>query len=522
MAVKGTDKKSTMLQVLLSLVSCLLTWIPVSANNAGSYTVSVYQPRMVNNMSSFVSRKEAVALMSRHIDEYELQAEEAARRKSQILIFPEYCLYADIENFTRDSVANFLETIPDPEVNFPWTPCDLENTTDDITIQRKFSCMAKKNKLYIVANVGERETCNQTLDSRCPDDGRYQFNTNVVYASNGTLVSRYRKKHLFGEPYFNEPAVAEHKVFETPFGRFASITCFDIYYEDTLNDLIHYKNVRNIIFPNMWFSLPPLFISVPYHASVAWMANINLISANLILDLPSKVSPLTGGSGFYSGTSGFSYSSNPDLLTINMTSINPDAPSNYAVVPKRVTPAQGNQKIINYLVGNMDINSIQLEGKAGNISVCHGNFCCGLEYEFTPQPHPSVAYWLGATDYADGSRQYDAQACSLCTVVLSKMVCESIPADPNVKFAQFKRIRMFANEFKTTFVYPQVTLMNNRSYQVLNPNVYYNRGEIKLLKTSPLHSMTLLGRIYPPHVSSTSRVVIPRVLVIGMLVLSLL
>lgn len=82
MAVKGTDKKSTMLQVLLSLVSCLLTWIPVSANNAGSYTVSVYQPRMVNNVSSFVSRKEAVALMSRHIDEYELQAEEAARRVS--------------------------------------------------------------------------------------------------------------------------------------------------------------------------------------------------------------------------------------------------------------------------------------------------------------------------------------------------------------------------------------------------------------------------------------------------------
>lgn len=522
MVVKTTDKNSTMFWTLLSLVFYLLTCVPALANYDGSFTVSVYQPRMVNNVSSFVSREDAVALMSQHIAEYELQAEEAARRKSQILIFPEYCLYADIEKFTRNSVVNFLETIPDPEVNFPWTPCDLENTTDDITIQRKFSCMAKKNKMYIVANVGEIEPCNKTLDFRCPYDERYQFNTNVVYAPNGTLVSRYRKKHLFQEPYFNEPVVAEHKVFETPFGRFATITCFDIYYEDTLNDLIEFKHVRNIIFPNMWFSLSPLYLAVPYHSSVAWMANINLISANLILDVPSKVSPITGGSGFYSGTSGSSYSNNPGLMTINMTSIKPGATSNYAVVPKRVTPDQGNQRVITYLVGAMDIRSIQLEDKAGNISVCHGNFCCGLEYEFTSPPHPSVAYWLGATDYADGMRQYDAQACSLCTMVLNKMRCESIPADKNIAFAQFKRIRMFANKFRTTFVFPQVTVMNNTSYRVLNPNVYYNRGEIKLLRTHPLHSMTLLGRIYPPHVSSTSQAVISIALVISMLVLSLL
>lgn len=514
---------STNLILLRTLISsvfcCLLIPYPVLANQNGDYVISIYQSRMLQDKTSKVNRSEAVAHMNEHLLKYEKEAEKAAKQNSQMLVLPEYCLYADIKDFNRRSIENFLEPVPDPAVTFPWTPCDIENATDDMVIQKRLSCMAKKNKIYIVANTGDRQSCNRTVDYGCPYDNRFQFNTNVVYAPNGTLISRYRKKHLYFEPYFNEPRVAEHGVFETPFGRFASIVCFDIYYEDTFNELIQRQNVRNILFLNLWFSLPPLFLSVPFHSSAAWGANINLISANIIVDSPGKeISFTIGGSGFYSATSGYSYRQTPGLLTETMSNLKPGSLSNFNRVPKRKTPAPPtNQNVTIFSVGLMKVNSVRLVDQKGLISVCKGEFCCALDYEFASQPNASVEYMLGATNFADGSRQYDAQACSLCVKHSDKM-CEGLPVNEDVQFARFKHLRLFANLFKTPFLYPQVTVINGSSYRVLQQKMYYDSGEMSLTDTAPLHSMSLLGRIYPPHVSGTSHPIISRALIIGLVV----
>lgn len=59
-------------------------------------------------------------------------------------------------------------------------------------MQERLSCMARSNSIYVVANIGDKKPCNSS-DPGCPRDGRYQYNTNVVFDSEGKLVARYHK-----------------------------------------------------------------------------------------------------------------------------------------------------------------------------------------------------------------------------------------------------------------------------------------------------------------------------------------
>lgn len=62
-------------------------------------------------------------------------------------------------------------------------------------VQERLSCLAKENSIYIVANIGDKKPCN-TTDPQCPRDGRYQYNTNVVFDSEGRLTARYHKVRI--------------------------------------------------------------------------------------------------------------------------------------------------------------------------------------------------------------------------------------------------------------------------------------------------------------------------------------
>lgn len=63
-------------------------------------------------------------------------------------------------------------------------------------IQKRLSCMAKKNHIYLVANIGDKKQCNSS-DSRCPEDGHFFYDTTVAFNTEGKLIARYHKVKNF-------------------------------------------------------------------------------------------------------------------------------------------------------------------------------------------------------------------------------------------------------------------------------------------------------------------------------------
>ncbi|XP_025238580.1 pantetheinase isoform X2 [Theropithecus gelada] len=155
-----------------------------------TFTAAVYEHAVIlpNVTLTPVSREEALALMNRNLDILEGAITSAAQQGAHIIVTPEDGIYG--WNFTRDSLYPYLEDIPDPEVN--WIPCNNPNRFGQTPVQERLSCLAKKNSIYVVANIGDKKPCN-TSDPRCPPDGRYQYNTDVVFDSQGKLVARYHK-----------------------------------------------------------------------------------------------------------------------------------------------------------------------------------------------------------------------------------------------------------------------------------------------------------------------------------------
>ena len=139
---------------------------------------------------------------------------------AQIVVFPESAILGvDLER-TRKEIYPYLEEIPTPQSNIEILPCnDIEYL--DRPILRNLSCFARKYNIVLVANMGEVQHCSSSSFIDCPRDGHFQFNTNVVFETNGRLIAKYRKAHLYGvENYIFDPGSQLHSsiTFKTSFG----------------------------------------------------------------------------------------------------------------------------------------------------------------------------------------------------------------------------------------------------------------------------------------------------------------
>lgn len=247
---------------------------------AGCFVAAVYEHQSVLSPDplALISRQEALELMDQNLAVYEEQVMAAARKGAQIIVFPEDGIHGF--NFTRTSIYPFLDFMPSPQL-VRWNPCLEPHRFNDTEVLQRLSCMAMKGEMFVVANLGTKQPCHSS-NPGCPDDGRYQFNTNVVFSSNGTLVDRYRKHNLYFEAAFDTPLRVDHIVFDTPFaGKVGIFTCFDILFFDPAVSLLRDPEVKHIVYPTAWMNQLPLLAAIQIQSAFAIAFGINFLAANV-------------------------------------------------------------------------------------------------------------------------------------------------------------------------------------------------------------------------------------------------
>lgn len=430
-----------------------------------SYVAAVYEHRVVLNPEPRVplSRREALQHMRQNVQVYQQQAAAAARQGAQIVVFPEDGLQGF--NFTRSSIVPYLEVVPDPQQE-SWNPCEHPEHHPNTEVQQWLSCMARSHSLYVVANMGSVQPCSprSSGSSPCPADGRWQFNTNVVFRSDGLLLARYHKQNLYFEEAFDSPPHMELVTFHTPFaGTFGLITCFDILFRQPTVALLE-KGVRQLIFPTAWMNQLPLLDTIQFQRALSLGANVTLLAANIRSD-----ELIMSGSGIYSPSSAVYHHAqrgDPEEGRLVVASLGvleplPD-PLLTAPVPHGEQgntntgscPAEGcsaPDSFTSFMMHDL-FTFVLLPGTGGQLRVCDGSFCCWLQFQHTHTNHTEL-YALGAfAGLHTVNGRYSLQVCALVKCAgADSQLCgqEVVQADTKMDF-------VLEGTFSTKHVYPSV------------------------------------------------------------------
>ena len=295
---------------------------------------------------------------------------------AQLIVFPEYGITGF--DHSRDSMVPFLEDIPDPfEL---WNSCKEPKKYPDTKVLNKLSCMAKTHKIYLIANMGDIKTCDIKRDNSCPKDGRYQFNTNVVFDSKGTLISRYHKRNMYDEtPLFDPSPTPEYSIFITSFGTFGHIVCFDILNYYPTQVLLEERNIQNLIVTSAWNVFYPFVLPIQMYSGLAKRNNINVIAANIRnYDYVMASSGIFGANEEVFSDPDY-MNSNGELLIADVTEpLFNDAGTNL----KPLTGIARGQDHFGVYEYGMNTTFTILNESNGRTSICSDNVCCFAEYEF--------------------------------------------------------------------------------------------------------------------------------------------
>ncbi|GAB5571903.1 vascular non-inflammatory molecule 3 isoform X3 [Prionailurus iriomotensis] len=413
-----------------------------------------------------VSKEEALLLMNKNIDVLENAVKLAARQGAHIIVTPEDGIYGWV--FTRETIYPYLEDIPDPEVN--WIPCTDPQRFGYTPVQQRLSCLAKDNSIYVVANIGDKKPCNAS-DPQCPPDGRYQYNTDVVFDSEGRLVARYHK----------------------------SVVVVDEF------------QVDSVLYPVAWYNTLPLLSAVPFHSAWARAMRVNLLAANT-----HNTSMHMTGSGIYAPEAVKVYhydmeTESGQLMLSELKSRPRSEPTYPAAVDwsayaRSVKPFLSEQSNFPGMIYFDELTFIELKRNTGNYTVCQKDLCCHLTYKMSEKRTDEV-YALGAFDglhTVEG--QYYLQICTLLKCQISDLrTCGEPVGSAFTKLEEFS----LSGTFATRYVFPQIILSGSqlapeRHYEVLRDGRLRSRSRTPL----PVLVLALYGRVFdkdPPRLGQGPR-----------------
>uniref|UniRef100_A0A8D1FP15 CN hydrolase domain-containing protein n=1 Tax=Sus scrofa TaxID=9823 RepID=A0A8D1FP15_PIG len=460
-----------------------------------TFKAAVYEHAVIlpNDTKTPVSWDDALLLMNKNMDILERAIKQAAEQGAQIIVTPEDALYG--WKFTRETIFPYLEDVPDPQKN--WIPCQDPHRFGHTPVQVRLSCLAKNNSIYVLANIGDKKPCN-SHDSKCPPNGYYQYNTNVVYDSEGKLVARYHKYHLYHELQFDVPEKPEVVTFNTPFGKFGIFTCFDILFRDPAVTLVQDFHVDTILFPAAWMNVLPLLTAIEFHSAWAMGMRVNLLAANV-----HHVRLNMTGSGIYAPHSPkvYHYDMETDSGKILLAEVDahprtsPTYPTavNWGAYTLSIQPFPILQNSFRGFISRDEFHFTELSESAGNLTVCHKELCCHLSYRMLAKEENEV-YVLGAFTGLHGRRRREYW--QVCTMLKCKSTNLTTCGQP-VETA-LTRFELFSlsGTFGTEYVFPEVLLTKINlapgKFEVLKDGRLVNKNGT----SEPILGVSLFGRWY--------------------------
>jgi predicted amidohydrolase len=180
----------------------------------------------------------------------------AADVGAKVVVTPEY---GNTGNHIKvDERFNASTTIPAAPTARPLWELEDEGLDGYLV---SYARLAHELGIYIVTNALERE------DRR---GERSYYNTMVALDPEGRLVARYRKINLYMVEYVLESSGDETCSFDTPYGRFGLLLCFDAIIPWTWGEVKDEHGVDFLIVSSLWQPYVPL----PGRAAMNLLANM--------------------------------------------------------------------------------------------------------------------------------------------------------------------------------------------------------------------------------------------------------
>ncbi|GBN55234.1 Biotinidase [Araneus ventricosus] len=493
-----------------------LAFTSASAKTPSYFTAAVFE--FVQTQKCTSDPAQAQKVQQFNLDVYIPVAKLAKSKGADILVFPEYALFPECN---RTQTTLFCELVPDPEEKA--NPCvEAERFSGSPTL-RTLSCMARNNSMVIQGNMGEYLPCKG--EPGCNPSGHLQFNANVVFDRDGTVIARYRKEHLWNEPHFDLPRRKQYSKFTVDFGTFLSYVCFDIFLERIVQEEMD-NDVDGIVFSTMWENTMPLGMTVQFFQSFAIEMNTTLLAA--CIQLPGQWAL---GSGVFSGPYGaLAYTFDPDglnklvvarvprrnqvledpkssITAVFFNGTTSDWESDGEYVGKEgsdiiLPPAPSDRYDNRYHVINMENYTLhQITEPRASIKECSNGMCCSLDYSADSITQTFYFAVFNGTQDTFYPYFWGEEDCLLvrCDAAHGRE-CATFPLWSN---DVFHHVNITAN-FSTPFVYPAVVNDHFRlvPYSEWNYNTEYTtRGHQANINFDSKNGQTLLvaglkGRLY--------------------------
>ncbi|KJE88397.1 hypothetical protein CAOG_00058 [Capsaspora owczarzaki ATCC 30864] len=239
----------------LAALAMLLLIAPSSLTVVAATAGVPYRAAMVEHSPVFPANATPVEMMAANMALYELHMVAAKASGAQVVVFPEFGLGP--KNFIdRDQLLPFAEHLPAvSNATGQTAPCYDASAPP---VFRNASCFALNYGILVSINMYDVQPCTTASDPRCPRDGRFQYNTEVVFDERGIMVAKYYKTHVFYLNCFDEPATPDLVYFTSAFNvTFGVFTCFDIMFETPSVPLVN-LGIRNFLYSVAMSALGPV------------------------------------------------------------------------------------------------------------------------------------------------------------------------------------------------------------------------------------------------------------------------